>query len=92
MQERALGENFYKLPARIILMQTSNLLQEHNWLALHPKEIEKFRGKWVAVLGEKIIDTGGSYGEVFGRVKKFIPQKYPLITYILKKEEENFVA
>ncbi len=73
-------------------MQTSNLLQEHNWLAKHSHEIEKFRGKWIAVLDGKIIESGGSYGEVFKNVKKFIPQKYPLITYILKKEEENFVA
>ena len=74
------------------MIQAQNLLQEQKWISSHQKEVEKYRGKWIAVLGGKIIETGGNYGEVFQKIKQFIPQKYPLITYILKKEEENLVA
>jgi len=69
-----------------------NLLQEHKWAVKHPEEIEKYRGKWIAVLDGKIISTGNNYEEVFAAVKKNIPQKYPLITYVLKKDDENFIA
>ncbi len=71
-------------------MQT--LLQEHKWTVQHPEELEKYRGKWIAVMDSSVIAVGGSYKEVFGKIKQFIPQKYPLITYILKREEENLVA
>lgn len=68
------------------------LLKEHQWLVSHPKELEKHRGIWIAVLDGKIIATGNNYEEVYNRSKKKYPDKYPLITYILKKEEEDLIA
>ena len=65
---------------------------EHEWILKHPSEMEKFSGKWVAVLGGKIVATGSSYEDVWGKVKTSSIEKMPIVTYILKPGEEQFIA
>lgn len=68
------------------------LQTEHKWLATHPKELERFSGKWVAVLGGKVVANGSSYENVWSMVKTNSLDKMPLVTYVLKPGEEQFIA
>ncbi len=68
------------------------LQSEHKWLAGHPSAMENFSGKWIAVLGGKIVASGGSYEDVWSRVKTNSIEKMPLITYVLKPGEEQLIA
>jgi len=68
------------------------LLKEHQWMAKNPKELEKHRGKWIAILNGNIIAEGNSYLEVFSETKEKFPKQLPLITYVLNKDEEQMIA
>ena len=58
----------------------------------NPKELEKHRGKWIAVLNEGVVLEGNSYLEVFSKIKEKYPKQTPLITYILNRDEEQMIA
>ena len=68
------------------------LLKEHQWMAKNPKELEKHRGKWIAILDGSVVMEGNSYLEVFSNMKGKYPKQMPLITYILNKDEEQMIA
>lgn len=42
-------------------------------MAKHQKELERFAGKWIAILGEKVVAIGDNYELVWAEVKR----KYP---------------
>ncbi len=68
------------------------LMNEHQWMVKNPKELEKHRGKWIAILNETVVMEGNSYLDVFSRIKEKYPKQMPLITYILNKDEEQMIA
>jgi len=39
-------------------------MQELEWMSSHPKEVEKYSGKWVAVTDKGIVVAGDSVREV----------------------------
>ncbi len=65
---------------------------EHEWIVKHSQEMEKFAGKWVAVQDGKIVANGSSYMDVWKTVKTNSIEKMPLVTYVLKPGEEQFIA
>ncbi len=65
--------------------------KELNWLSEHSKEIEKYSGKWIAILGEQILATGDSVRSVMRDVKKKHIKGLPLVTKVPRKDEEMYV-
>ena len=45
-------------------------MQELEWMSSHPKEMEKYSGKWIAVTNKGIVAAGNSLSEVSDAVKK----------------------
>lgn len=60
--------------------------KELDWLASFPKELERCRGKHIALIGEKIVASGKSAKGVFVKAKKKYPNKTPVLTFVPKKE------
>jgi len=61
------------------------------WLSEHSKEVEKFAGKWIAVLSNKILAVGDSTKSVMDEVKKKRIKKLPLVTKVPRKDEEMYI-
>mgnify|MGYP001606150977 FL=1 len=45
-------------------------MHEPEWMSSHPKEVEKYSGKWVAVTDKGIVASGDSVSEVETNLKK----------------------
>jgi len=65
--------------------------KELNWMSSHRKEVEKYAGKWIAVLDNKILASGNSVKEVVALAKKKAARKLPLVTKVPRKDEEMYV-
>ena len=50
-------------------------------------DLSEYAGKWVAILGEKIIVSGDDFKKVYKEAKKIAGDKEPLFTRIPKEEE-----
>jgi hypothetical protein len=61
------------------------------WISEHSKEIEKYAGKWIAVLSNKVIAVGDSAKRVMEEVKKKRIKKLPLVTKVPRKDEEMYI-
>ncbi len=61
--------------------------KELEWVSKHPKEIEKYAGKWVGIVDNKIICVGNSAKEVLEKAKI----KQPLIFKVPRKDEEMYI-
>lgn len=61
------------------------LQEEHKWIVEHSRELEKHRGKWVAIYQNKLVASG--------RNLKKIHKKHPQALFFLvpRKGEENYV-
>ena len=63
--------------------------QESKWISKHPKIVNKYTGKWVAILGTKgIIASGETIKEITQELKKKGIAELPLITKIPRDDEE----
>lgn len=63
--------------------------EESRYLYGHSKELQgKYAGKYVAILGGKIIAVGNTFLEVHKEVENKSSGRLPLIAYIPKEEEE----
>ncbi|UCF08047.1 MAG: hypothetical protein JSW28_10480 [Thermoplasmata archaeon] len=63
--------------------------EESEYLYGHSKELqEKYAGKYVAILGDKIIAVGNTFLTTYKEVEKEFGESLPLIAYIPKEEEE----
>ena len=71
----------------------SMLLKENEvlWVSKHQKKLEQYAGKWIAVLGNKLIGTGDSVKEVMTVVKRKGIKELPLVTMVPKKDEGMYV-
>ncbi|MCD6094071.1 MAG: hypothetical protein J7J51_04730 [Candidatus Omnitrophica bacterium] len=65
--------------------------KELNWISTHQKELEAYAGKWIAVLGNKMIAIGSSTKEVMRIAKKKGIERLPLVTKIPRKDERMYV-
>lgn len=44
---------------------------EHDWLATHPREVAKYTGQYIAVVGKKIVAHGYDFEKVYEKAKKY---------------------
>lgn len=65
--------------------------KELNWISLHFDELEKYAGKWVAILDEKVIAAGDTVKEVMIVVQKSGVRESPLVTIVPTKDEEMYI-
>lgn len=63
---------------------------EHEWLLKHTQELEKYRGKWIAVSGSKIVSFGDVLHDVRKKAKE-LSKKEPLIFKVPRKDEEAYI-
>lgn len=64
-------------------------MQELEWLSSHPKEVEKYSGKWVAVTDSGIIASGDSLSEVTSALKrKDIKLEDVMVMKVPREDEE----
>ena len=64
-------------------------MQELEWMSSHPKEVERYGGKWVAVGAGGIVAAGNSVTEVEAILKKkSITWENVLLMKVPRKDEE----
>jgi len=55
------------------------------------KEIsEKYAGKWIAVIKDRVVVAGNSVSEVMKIIKQKKIKETPLVTKALRKDEDTF--
>ena len=68
-------------------------MQELEWLSLHPKEVEKYSGKRVAVTGNGVIASADSVSEVEAILKKdTVKLDRVMLMKVPRKDEEMLVS
>lgn len=60
--------------------------EELNWFASFPKELGKYRGKHIALIGKKVIASGYNAIDVLEKAKKKFPRKNPVLAFVPKEE------
>ncbi len=65
--------------------------QEILWLSKHQKEAEKFSGRWIAILKDRIIASGDSVKAVMQEVEKKGIKELPLVMKVPRKDEEAYI-
>ncbi|MBI4645761.1 MAG: hypothetical protein HY738_03950 [Bacteroidia bacterium] len=50
--------------------KTNNTV-ESLWICNHPEEVYKYEGKWIVVVGEKIVSHGEDLEKVINEAKKY---------------------
>lgn len=64
-------------------------MQELEWLSSHPKEVEKYSGKWIAVKEDGIVSSGDSVSEVEETLKeKGVTWDEVMLMKVPRKDEE----
>lgn len=58
--------------------------KEHNYLATHPEIFRKYRGEYIAVIGEKVVAHGTELDKVLDKAKKI--EKLPLTMKIPRED------
>lgn len=61
-------------------------VEEYVWFLNNQKEIAKYRGKHIAIVGNEIVAHGKSPKEVYDIAKRRYPKKSPLLHYVHKGE------
>ncbi|MBI3050824.1 hypothetical protein HYY74_00015 [Candidatus Woesearchaeota archaeon] len=60
-----------------------------DWMSLHPKDVEKHSGKWVAVIDEGIVASADSLSEVSSKLNtKGIKLEEVMVMKVPRKDEE----
>lgn len=60
-------------------------MREFEWLESHQEEKRKYKGKYIAVVGEKIVAHGVNLAQVIAQAKNF--SEKPLIAAIPEGED-----
>ena len=63
--------------------------EELTWFASFPKELEKFRGKHIALIGKKVVVSGDNAIKVLEMARNKFPAKNPILAFVPK--EENLI-
>ncbi len=64
-------------------------VEEYAWFINNQKEVLKYRGKHIAIVGTEIVASGKSAKVVYDIAKRKYPNKSPLIHYV--QEGDIFV-
>jgi hypothetical protein len=84
-----------------IMKQTKKVSKaSYSYLLQHPKELNKYRGQWLALMDDKIIAHGKNFAEVIEQAKKITPnpvmhQVYEedIVVYLFRQSQgRHFVA
>jgi hypothetical protein len=65
-------------------------IKELKWVTENPKKIEKFSGKWIAIVDHRILASGKSVNEVVKKSRGKAKKK-PLIFKVPRKDEETYI-
>ncbi len=60
--------------------------KEYDYLENNMKKLEKYAGKWVAVLDEKVVCSGKDFAKVMNSVEKSHPGRIPVVMKIFEKD------
>lgn len=66
------------------------MTSEHDWLLKNARELEKHRGKWIAIVGNRIVSSGEVLHDVRKKAKE-ISKKEPLVFKVPRKDEEAYI-
>ncbi len=69
----------------------TSLQQEHEWLVEHHAEAERYSGRWIAILGEKIVADGKSFEQTHKKAMVEHRSAIPLVLYVPKRSEELLI-
>ena len=61
---------------------------ESEWISRHPDIIDKYTGKWIAVLKDRVVASGDTIKEVNRELIKKGIAELPLITKVPRDDEE----
>jgi len=64
--------------------------RELQWISQNPEKLNKYAGKWIALLDNRLIASGDSLSKVRIEAKK-IAKKEPLVFKVPRKDEENYI-
>ncbi len=59
--------------------------EEHKWIVRHSKELEKHRGKWIAIYKNKIVTSDKDLKKVYKKAPK------ALLFLVPRRGEENYI-
>lgn len=63
---------------------------EYNWLTDHPHEKEKYRGRYIAVVGDEIVASGADLAQVLVKARPLQKgNRRILVSQVLTKEVLN---
>lgn len=68
-------------------MQERTYTMSQEFMYYSETDLSSYAGKWVAILGEKVIASGDDFKEVYKKAKAVAKDKEPLFTRIPKEEE-----
>ncbi|OYT33927.1 succinyl-CoA synthetase subunit alpha [Archaeoglobales archaeon ex4484_92] len=60
--------------------------KELNYFASFPAELKKYRGKHVAIIGDKVVASGDNAIEVYKKAKEKYPDKNPVLAFVPREE------
>jgi hypothetical protein len=60
--------------------------EELKWFASFPRELEKFRGKHIALIGKRVVASGDNAIGVLEEAKKKYPKDNPVLAYVPREE------
>ena len=64
--------------------------QELEWVSAHSEELERYAGKWVALVGETIVGVGETASEALKEAQRKSP-KTPLLLKVPRRDEGVYV-
>ena len=66
-------------------------IRDSIWVSRHTSELDKYAGKWLAVLNGKLLATGNSAKQVMEKVKQKGIHELPLVIKQPKKSDGWYV-
>jgi len=60
--------------------------EELKLFASFPKELEKFRGKHIALIGKRVVASGDNAIKVLEMARKKFPTKNPILAFVPREE------
>lgn len=64
--------------------------QELDWVSTHPEEVERYAGKWVAIVGELVVGVGDTAQEALEDARQKSAE-VPLLLKVPRKDEGVYV-
>lgn len=62
------------------------MAEELKWFASFPRELKKFRGKHIALIGKKVVASGDNAIKVLQAAREKFPMKNPVLAFVPKEE------